>query len=53
MKNTIIFITVAIITYIVIAFCTWNIAWITTHILARIFYLTACVVFSIPFMKQH
>ena len=53
MKNTITFITIAIILYIIVAFCTWNIAWVTTHFLARIFYLVACITLSIPFMKQH
>lgn len=53
MKNTITFIITAIIIYIVIAFCTWNINWAaTTHCVFRILYLTACVVFSIPFMKH-
>lgn len=53
MKNTITFIIVAIITYIIIAFCVWNVNWVATaHWLSRVFYITAVVAFSIPFMKQ-
>lgn len=54
MKNTITFITVAIIVYMIIAFCTWNINWVaTTHWLARACYVIATITFSLPFMKQH
>lgn len=53
MKNTITFITVAIIVYMIIAFCTWNINWVaTTHWLSRAFYIIATVAFSIPFIKH-
>lgn len=54
MRNTITFITVATILYIIIAFCTWNINWVATaHWLSRVFYITAIIAFSIPLMKQH
>lgn len=54
MKNTIIFITIAIIVYMIIAFCTWDINWVATaHWLSRVFYIVAIVAFSIPFIKQH
>lgn len=53
MKNIITFITVAIIIYIIIAFCTWNINWVATaHWLSRVFYIAAIVAFSIPFIKH-
>ena len=54
MKNTITFIITVIAIYMIIAFCSWNINWVaTTHWIFRVFYLIACVVFAIPFMKQH
>ena len=54
MKNIITFITVAIIIYIIIAFCTWNINWVSTaYCSARAGYIIAVIIFSIPFMKQH
>ena len=52
MKNIITFTIVAIIVYMIIAFCTWDIGWIATaHWIARAFYLIACITFSIAFMK--
>ena len=54
MKNIITFTIVAIIVYMIITFCSWNITWVATaHWIARAFYLIACITFSIPFMKQH
>lgn len=49
MKHIIKFIITAILLYVIIAFITWDIKWITVHWVIRTVYLILSIMFTIPF----